>query len=103
MELVKMRCTIRFQTYLEGEWLVVVGVTEVSIVEEPNVSDIDDLVVWASEELSEVLAGLEQVSQPDHSGKVTVSALQELSSQLHFICLLLVGGLYNHNGVNQSV
>jgi hypothetical protein len=26
-----------------------------------------------------------------------------LSSQLHFICLLLVGGLYNHNGVNQSV
>jgi hypothetical protein len=32
-----------------------------------------------------------------------VSALQELSSQFHFICLLLVGGLYNHNGVNQSL
>ena len=47
--------------YLEGEGLVVVRVTKVSVVEEPHVPHIEDLVVGAVEELLEVLCGLEQV------------------------------------------
>ena len=72
-----------------------VGVAEVSVVEEPHVSHIEHLVVRASEELGEVLAGLEKISEPDHCREVTVSSLQELPSQFHLISLLLVGCLYS--------
>jgi hypothetical protein len=72
-----------------------VGVTEISIVEEPDIADVEDLIVGAVEEFSEVLAGFEEISQPDHRGQVTVSSLQEVTSQLHLLRLLLVGCLYN--------
>ena len=74
---------------------MVIGVAEVSVVEEPHVTDVEDLVVRASEELSEVLTGLEQISQPYHGRQVTVSSLEEMTSQLHLVSILLVGCLYN--------
>ena len=74
---------------------MVIGVAEVSVVEEPNVTDVEDLVVRASKELSEVLTGLEQISQPYHSRQVTVSSLEEMTSQPHLVSILLVGCLYN--------
>ena len=74
---------------------MVIRVSEVSVVEEPDVADIEDLVVWASEEFSEVLTGLEEISEPDHGGQVTVSSLEELPSQLNLVSLLLVCRLYN--------
>lgn len=74
-----------------------VGVSEVSIVEEPDIADVEDLIVGAVEEFSEVLAGLEEISQPDHRGQVTISSLEEVTSQLHLLRLLLVGCLYNIN------
>ena len=74
---------------------MVIGVAEVSVVEEPNVTDVEDLVVRASKELSEVLTGLEQISQPYHSRQVTVSSLEEMTSQPHLVSILLVSCLYN--------
>ena len=71
-----------------------VGVSEISIVEEPDIADVEDLIVGAVEELSEVLAGFEEISQPDHRGQVTVSSLEEVTSQLHLLRLLLVCCLY---------
>lgn len=79
-----------------------VGVSEVSVVEEPHVSDVEHLVVGASEELGEVLAGLQKISQPDHRRQVTVSSLQEVASQLHLFSLLLVGCLYTNKLFHQS-
>lgn len=72
-----------------------VGVSEISIVEEPDIADVEDLIVGAVEEFSEVLAGFEEISQPDHRGQVTVSSLEEVTSQLHLLRLLLVCCLYN--------
>jgi len=40
---------------------VVVGVSEVAVVQEPDVADVEDLVVRAIEELMEVLGGLQQI------------------------------------------
>ena len=39
-----------------------IRVSEVSIVEEPDVTDVEDFIIGASEEFSEVLAGLEKIS-----------------------------------------
>ncbi len=72
-----------------------VRVTEVPIVEEPDVPDVGDLVVLPSEELVEIFCGLHQVSQPDHCGQIGVSSLDELASQLHLVVVLLISGLYN--------
>jgi len=72
-----------------------IGVSEISIVEEPDIADVEDLIVGAVEEFSEVLAGFQEISQPDHRGQVTVSSLQEVTSQLHLLRLLLVCCLYN--------
>ena len=74
---------------------MVIRVSKVSVVEEPDVADIEDLVVGASEEFSEVLTWLEEVSKPDHGWQVTVSSLEELASELHLVSLLLESCLYN--------
>jgi hypothetical protein len=69
---------------------VVVGVAKVAVIEEPDVADIEDLVIGASEELCEVLAGLEKIRQPNHGWQVTLSSLKEVSSQLDLISVLLM-------------
>lgn len=73
-----------------------VRVTKVSVVKEPDVADVEDLVVWAGEELSKVLGGLEEISQPDHGRKIAASSLEEVTSQLHLVGVLLMGGLYEN-------
>ena len=82
---------------------MVIRVSEVSVVEEPDVADIEDLVVWASEEFSEVLTGLEEISEPDHGRQVTVSSLEELPSQLNLVSLLLVCRLYNQDHASADI
>lgn len=79
-----------------------IGVAHVSVVDHPDVSVVEDLVVGPQEELSEVLTGLQQVRQPNEGGQVTCSALQEFTSQLHFVSLLLVWGLYTFSSLNIS-
>ena len=73
---------------------MVVRVSEVAVVEKPDIAHIEDLVIGASEEFGEVLAWLEKVREPDQGREITLSALEELASQLDLISLLLVGCLY---------
>ena len=80
-------------TYLKAEALVMIGVTEVSVVEQPDIADVEHLVVGAGEELSEVLGWLEEISEPDHGGQVGTSALEEVPSQLNLVSVLLQGRL----------
>lgn len=72
---------------------MVVGVTEVTVVEEPHIANIKNLVVWAIEEALEVLSWLQEIGEPDQSGQISASSLNESTSQLNLISLLLVGGL----------
>ena len=67
-----------------------VGVTEVAVIEEPDVADVEDFVIGASEELCEILTGLEEIRQPDHGWQVTLSSLKEMSSKLDLISVLLM-------------
>ena len=62
---------------------MVVGVAEVPVVEQPHIPQLGDLVVFAGEELGEVLCGLHEVGEPDHGRQVLLLALQELASQAH--------------------
>ena len=82
-----------YSTYLEPEALVMIGVTKVSVVEEPDIADVEDFVVGACEELSEVLGGLEEISEPDHGGQVGASAFEEVPPQLDLVSVLLQGRL----------
>lgn len=72
---------------------MVIGVAEVAVVQEPDVADVEDLVVGAVEEGGEVLARLQQVRQPNHRRQVCLATLQESASELDLVGLLLVGGL----------
>ena len=47
--------------YFKSEGVVVVGVSEVTVVQEPDVADVEDLIIGASEELVEVLGGLQEI------------------------------------------
>jgi hypothetical protein len=67
-----------------------VGITEVAVIEEPDVANVKNFVIRASEELCEILAGLEEIRQPDHGWQVTLSSLKEVSSQLDLISVLLM-------------
>lgn len=70
-----------------------VGVTKVTVVEEPHIANIKNLIVWAIEEALEVLNWLQEIGEPDQSGKISTSSLNESTSQLDLISFLLVGGL----------
>ena len=45
--------------YLKGERVVVIRITEVTVIKKPDVADIEDFVVWAIKERLEVLCGLQ--------------------------------------------
>ncbi len=72
---------------------MVVGVTKVTVVEKPHITNIEDLVVWAIEEALEVLDWLQEIGEPDQSRKISASSLNESTSKLNLISLLLEGGL----------
>lgn len=71
-----------------------IRVSEVTIVQEPDISHIEDLVVGAIEEMSEVLAWLEQVREPNHCWEIALSALNEVTSKLDLVSLLLESSPY---------
>ena len=48
-------------SYLKGERVVVIRITEVTVIQEPDVADIEDLVVGAIKERLEVLCGLQEI------------------------------------------
>ena len=87
-------CELLKDTYLKAEGIVMVWVTKISVVEEPDIADVEDLVVWAIKELGKILGWLKEISQPDHGWKITVSSLKELTSQLNLVVFLLVGSSY---------
>ena len=55
----------------------------ITVVKAPNVANVAHLVIFAVEELCEVLGWLGQLWQPDHGWQVSLSAGQVLASQLH--------------------
>lgn len=73
---------------------MVIRVAEVSVVEKPYVSDIENLVVWAVKELREVLARLKEIREPNHGREISLSSMKELASKLNLLCILLISGLY---------
>lgn len=72
---------------------VVIRVSHVSIVEQPNVSGVQDLVVWVGEEWSEVFNWLDKVTEPDHSREIWLSSLEESSSEFDMFRLGLHSSL----------
>ena len=59
-----------------------VGRALVSVVETPNVSDVGNFVVAASEELLEVFCGLNQLGQPNQSWEISLSAWDVRASKV---------------------
>ena len=72
---------------------MVIRVSEVSVVEEPHITDIRNLIVFPLEELLKVLCWFKEISKPDQSWQIIGFSLEELASQLYLIVLLLVCGL----------
>ena len=54
---------------------MVIGIAKVAVIEEPDVADVEDFVIGASEELCEILTGLEEIRQPDHGWQIALSSL----------------------------
>jgi hypothetical protein len=60
-----------------------IGGTLISVVETPDVSDIGNFIVTASEELLEVFCGLNQLWQPDQSWEISLSAWDVSASEVY--------------------
>ena len=73
---------------------MMIGVSKVSVINEPNISDIENLVVSLGEESFKVLRLFNQITEPNHGWKICLSSLQEFSSQLDFIVILSMESLY---------
>jgi hypothetical protein len=77
---------------VETEGFMMVRVSEVSVIEQPHISVVQDFIVGLGEEVFEVGSRLAQVSQPDQGGKVLCSSFDELTSQLNLVVIGLVLG-----------
>jgi len=66
-----------------SEALVMVGVTHVSVVNEPHISNIEDLAIFLLEELLEVFRWLNEVTEPNHGWEIGLLSLQESTSKLN--------------------
>ena len=69
--------------------------TLVSIVQQPDIANRSDLVVWHCEEWLEVFSILDNVGQPDHGWVVLLGACQELAAQFNLIGVSNFVGFYN--------
>lgn len=78
---------------VHGETLMMVRVTHVAVVNEPDVANVEDLVVGSVEERSEVLGRFDEVSEPDHGRHVGLSASEMDTSQLDSFSISLPRGL----------
>jgi hypothetical protein len=81
---------------------MVIRVSHISVIYKPNVSNIKDFVVWSCEELIEVLTGLQKIREPNESRKVSLSSLDEPSSKLNLLILLLISCLYKEKDINDQ-
>ena len=81
-------------TYTHFKAIMVIRVAHISVVEKPNVSHVQDLIIWSCEEFFEVLCGFDQITKPDQSWEITSVALKEFTSQSNLIGTALMGGLY---------
>ena len=81
-------------TYLHIEALVMVGVAHVSVVKEPHISHVEDLVSWLIKEGGEVLNWLDQITEPDHSWEIASSSLKQCTSELNSLSGIMSSGLY---------
>jgi NTP pyrophosphatase (non-canonical NTP hydrolase) len=73
---------------------MMVRVTKISVVEKPDVSDIEDLVLGVIEEFGEVFSWLNEVTEPNHSWKIGPSAWEESTTELNTLGVLLTSSLY---------
>lgn len=73
-----------------------IGVSHVSIVEKENVSDIEHLVIGALEELGKVLCRFKNIGKPDQCREILLTTLNEMSSKLHLVSVLLISSLCNY-------
>ena len=62
---------------------MMIGVVHISNVEQPNISDIQNLVVSFGKELLKILGRLQQLTKPNHGGQICLPTLQVGASQLH--------------------
>ena len=65
----------------------------VTVVEKPDVANVEDLVLAFTEESREVLCGLSDLRQPDHSWEVDLTTLHEVSLQFDGVGAAGNGGL----------
>jgi hypothetical protein len=75
---------------VKAERLVVVRLAEVSVVNQPHISVVKDFVLRLQEERLEVCYGFTEVGEPEKGGKILGAALEEVSSQVHILGVLLV-------------
>ena len=61
---------------------VMVGITHVSVIKEPDISHVKDLIALHGEEFLEVLRWFDKVAEPNHGGEVGFLSLQECASEL---------------------
>lgn len=59
-----------FNTYVQIKAIMVIRKTSVSVIEQPHVSDISDLVVSSVEEMLKVFSSLSHLWKPNHGGHV---------------------------------
>ena len=72
---------------------MVIRVTHVSIIEEPNISNIKNFASLVFEERLKVLNGLDKIGEPDHGGEISSSTGKELSTELNILSVVLSLGL----------
>jgi hypothetical protein len=70
-----------------------VGATLVPIVEEPDISNVGDFIVWASEERLKVLCGFNELRKPNQSGQVGCSSLDMGTGQSNLVSVGNSSGL----------
>ena len=75
--------------------VVMVRLTLVTVVEQPNIALVSDLVALSVEEAREVGSRFEDVSEPDHDWLVNATGGEEGSSQLDVLSVALYLGTYS--------
>lgn len=70
-----------------------VGASLVPVVEEPDISNVGDFVVWASEERLKVLSGFDELRKPNHSGEVGLSSGNMGTSESNLVGVCNSSGL----------
>lgn len=87
---------------LHGKALVVIGITHVSVVEKPHISNVQNLALLHFKELLEVFRWLDKVTEPNHGWEIWFFALQKGTSELHRIGITFQLGLYLLNQIKKN-